>query len=70
VVRREPIPENSLPPAPWPSVDEMPGELAWERECGYVLGTPAALPMIGPVQVAVALAGLALLARAVGLSRA
>jgi hypothetical protein len=37
---------------------------------GYVLGTPDALLVVGPLQIAVALAGLALLVRAAGLSRA
>jgi len=32
-----PIPENSLPPAPWPNVDAMPHELAWKREWILVL---------------------------------
>jgi hypothetical protein len=27
-----PITENSLPPAPWPSADDMPAELAWKLE--------------------------------------
>jgi HAAS domain-containing protein len=48
-----PIPENALPPATWPSVDEMPEEL-----------------VLGPLQIAVALGGLALLARAARPSRA
>jgi hypothetical protein len=32
-----PILENSLPPATWPNVDEMPEELAWKREWIVVL---------------------------------
>jgi hypothetical protein len=110
-----PIPENQLPPAPWPSADQMPSELAWKRDAivwlfaaaaaagavalsGYVwrrrlfapaafgslvallgvgsLGTilyvqwreqvpstPAGLLALGPLQIAVALVGLALLWR-------
>jgi peptidoglycan/LPS O-acetylase OafA/YrhL len=117
-----PLPENSLPPAAWPNVDEMPRELAWKREWivvlfvfslvagavalggyvrdrrlivwpaalalgaiglagilgtllswewrNYVPGTPDGLLVLGPLQIAVALAGLALLARAAALSRA
>jgi MFS family permease len=117
-----PIPENLLPPAPWPSADEMPAELAWKRDWiialflfavvagavalggflrnrrlivwpaalslgaiaaagvlgtllswqwrEHVVGTPDTLLVLGPVQVALALAGLALLARAAALSRA
>ncbi|HEV8686916.1 MAG TPA: hypothetical protein VGQ84_06545 [Gaiellaceae bacterium] len=116
-----PIPENSLPPAPWPNVDAMPPELAWKREWivvlflfavvagagalggylrdrrllvwpatlalaaiglagalgtvlrfewrRYVPGTPDGLLVLGPLQVAVALVGLALLARAASPSR-
>jgi hypothetical protein len=111
-----PILENSLPPATWPNVDEMPEELAWKREWivvlvlfaavagavalggylrdrrlivwpaalalgaialagvlgtllnlqwrAYVPGTPEALLVLAPLQIVVALAGLALLARA------
>lgn len=111
-----PIPENELPPAPWPSADAMPAELAWKREAiiwlfvtaavaaavalgGYArrrrlvvpaaavslaslvavgaLGTvlsvqwrdhvaaaPAGLLLLGPLQIALALGGLALLERA------
>lgn len=110
-----PIPENELPPAPWPSADQMPAELAWKLDAivwlfaaaaaagavalgGYVwrrrlfapaalaslvalvgvgaLGTilyaqwrdhvpatPAGLLALGPLQIAVALVGLALLWR-------
>jgi hypothetical protein len=31
-VLQYPITENSLPPAPWPSADDMPAELAWKLE--------------------------------------
>jgi hypothetical protein len=116
-----PIPENELPPAPWPSADEMPSELYWKREgvlllfagaCAFggiaivsywwrrslalwaaavsllslagvgVLGTvlsiqwrdhvmaaPAGLLVLGPLQFLIALAGIALLARAAVLGR-
>jgi hypothetical protein len=110
-----PLLENGLPPATWPSEDQMPSELAWKRDAivwlfaaaavcgaialvGYLLrrrvfapaalaslalltalgalatilnvqwrdhmpGVPAGLLALGPLQVAVALAGLALLWR-------
>jgi HAAS domain-containing protein len=111
-----PIPENQLPPAPWPSADQMPAELAWKLDAivwlfaaaaaagavalsGYVwrrrmfapaalaslvslvgvgsLGTilyaqwrehvpstPPGLLVLGPLQIALAVVGLTLLARA------
>ena len=110
-----PLLENGLPPATWPSEDQMPSELAWKRDaivwlfaagavCGaialvgylrrrrvfapaalaslaalaalgtlatvlnvqwreHVPGVPAGLLALGPLQLAVALAGLALLWR-------
>jgi hypothetical protein len=110
-----PVQENELPPAPWPSAEQMPAELAWKLDAivwlfaaaaagatvalgGYigrrrlilpaalaslvalvgvgVLGTilnvqwrdhvpatPPGLLVLGPLQIALAVVGLTLLAR-------
>jgi hypothetical protein len=54
-----PVSENQLPPAPWPSADAMPAELAWKRDAIIWLFVAAALA------AAVALAGFARLRRLV-----
>lgn len=48
-----PVSENALPPAPWPSAEEMPSELAWKRDAVMILFAVAA------VAGAVALGGYA-----------